>query len=436
MEYPQMIRVRQTFDDTTLENVSEAINTQLASLGLQNAVKPGQTAAVACSSRGLDNYGAIVAAVISYLKKLKLVPFIIPAMGSHGAATAAGQKRVLQHLGIVEKDVGAPIRSSLEVVRIGETEDRLPVYLDKLASEADHIVLINRIKKHTEFEHEFESGLLKMMAIGLGKQKGAAVYHEAMLTLGYPRVILTVARKMMQSANVLFGLGVVENGYGQTAQIGICRSDDIWEMEKKLFKNAKKFAPALPFAEADIIIIDEMGKDISGTGFDTKVVGRIGLPLIAAEPQSPKIKRIVVCDLTQGSEGNAVGVGIADIITQRLLDKIDMQALNMNTITGVCPEMGKIPLTMKNDREAVEIAIKCVGLIPKDKLKVMRIKNTAMLSEVDVSQAYEAELAKRRDLEVIVGKKPMGFDTDGHLLPFLNSGLNLHLPDFQDTESA
>ena len=419
MEYPHMIRVRQTFADTTLDNISDEIKTQLANMKLTTSIKPGQTVAVACSSRGIDNYDAIVKAVISCLKQLKLEPFIIPAMGSHGAATAAGQKRVLEHLGIIEEDMGAPIRSSLEVVRIGETEDRLAVYLDKSASEADHIVLINRIKKHTEFEHEFESGLLKMMAIGLGKQEGAAAYHEAMLTLGYPRVILTVARKIMQSANVLFGLGVVENGYGQTAQIGICRSDGILEMEKRLFKNARQFAPALPFDEADIIIIDEMGKDISGTGFDTKVVGRIGLPLVTAEPESPKIKRIVVCDLTEGSEGNAVGVGIVDIITQRLLDKIDLDALNINTITGVCPEMGKIPLTMKNDREAVEIAIKCVGLIPRDKLRVMRIKNTARLSEVDVSEAYKGELAERSDLEVVMGKRTMWFDTDGNLPPFV-----------------
>ena len=419
MEYPHMIRVRQTLNDATLESVSEEIDTQLANLKLKTSIKPGQTAAVACSSRGIANYGAIVKAVISYLKQLKLEPFIIPAMGSHGAATAAGQNRVLEHLGIVEESVGAPIRSSLEVVRIGETEDHLAVYLDKLASEADHIVLINRIKKHTEFEHEFESGLLKLMAIGLGKQEGAAAYHEAMLTFGYPRVILTVARKVMQAAHVLFGVGVVENGYGQTAQIGICRSDDIREMEKRLFKNAKQFAPALPFDEADIIIIDEMGKDISGTGFDTKVVGRIGLPLVTAEPESPRIKRIVVCNLTEGSEGNAVGVGIVDIITRRLLDKIDMDALNINSITGVCPEMGKIPLTMENDREAVEIAIKCVGLIPKDKLKIMRIKNTALLSEVDVSEAYEEELAMRTDLDVIIPKGPMVFNQSGNLEPFL-----------------
>ena len=418
-DFPHMMRIRQTFDDTALDDIPGEITRQLANLKLEPSVKKGQTVAVACSSRGLANYGIIVKAVVSFLKDLKLDPFLIPAMGSHGAATAAGQKRVLAHLGIDEEDVAAPIRSSLEIVQIGETENHIPVYLDKLASEADHIVLINRIKKHTEFEHEFESGLLKMMAIGLGKQEGAATYHEAMLTYGYPAVILAVARKVMQHANLLFGVGTVENGYGQTARIGVSRKENIEEMEKALFKSAKACAPALPFDEADIILIDEMGKDISGTGFDTKVVGRIGLPLVTPEPESPKIKRIVVSDLTEGSQGNAVGVGIADIITRRLLDKIDMDALNMNTITGVCPEMGKIPLTVKNDYEAIEIAIKCVGLIPREKLKIMRIKNTALLSEVEISQAYEDEVARRDDLELVIPKREMEFDAAGNLRPFV-----------------
>jgi hypothetical protein len=216
----------------------------------------------------------------------------------------------------------------------------------------------------------------------------------------------------------LFGVGIVENGYGQTAVIGICRNDKIEEMERELFKSASTFAPSLPFDEADIIIIDEMGKDISGTGFDTKVVGRIGLPLVTEDPESPKIKRIVVCDLTEGSGGNAVGVGIVDIITQRLLDKIDMEALNINTITGVCPEMGKIPLTLKNDREAIDVAMKCVGLIPTDKLKILRIINTSILSEVDVSAAYEEELSNRKDLEIAIPKRAMVFDQEGNLETF------------------
>ena len=418
-DFPKMMRIRQTFDDTALDDIPGEITRQLANLKLDSFVKKGQSVAVACSSRGLANYGTIAKAVVSFLKQLKLDPFLIPAMGSHGAATAAGQKRLLQHLGIDEEDVAAPIRSSLEIVQIGETENHIPVYLDKLASEADHIVLINRIKKHTEFEHEFESGLLKMMAIGLGKQEGAATYHEAMLTYGYPAVILAVARKVMQDANLLFGVGTVENGYGQTARIGVGLKENIEEMEKELLTSAKAYAPSLPFDEADIILIDEMGKEISGTGFDTKVVGRIGLPLVTPEPERPRIKRIVVSDLTEGSAGNAVGVGIADIITRRLLDKIDMDALNMNTITGVCPEMGKIPLTVKNDYEAIEIAIKCVGLIPREKLKIMRIKNTALLSEVEISEAYEDEISKREDLEVLSPKREMEFDAAGNLRPFM-----------------
>ena len=418
MNFPKMIRIRQRFPNPTLENIPEAINTQLMKLDLAKTVKKGQTVAVACSSRGIANYSTIVKTVISFLKQLALEPFIVPAMGSHGAATAAGQKRVLEHLGINEKEVEALIRSSLEVVHFGETQDHIPVYLDKLAADADHIVLINRIKKHTEFNHEFESGLLKMMAIGLGKQKGAATYHEAMLTHGYPKIILTVAQQVMRHASILFGVGIVENGYGQTAVIGVCLRDELEEMEKELFKSAKAYAPSLPFEEADIIIIDEMGKDISGTGFDTKVVGRIGLPLVTEEPQSPKIKRIVVCNLTEGSEGNAVGVGIADIRTQRLLDKIDMAALNINSVTGVCPEMGKIPLTLQNDGKAIEIAIKCVGLIPQSRLKIMRIKNTSLLSEVDVSAAYEKELSHRKDLEIVIPKRAMIFDQEGNLESF------------------
>ncbi len=418
MDFPQMIRIRQNFMAQRLDDIPHEIKSQMKRLGLKKKAANGQKVAVACSSRGIANYDTIVKTVVSSLKQMGLAPFIVPAMGSHGAATAAGQLRIMEHLGIAEKEIGAPIRSSLEVVQIGETEERIPVYLDKLAAEADHLVLVNRIKKHTEFEHEFESGLLKLMAIGLGKQKGAAVYHEAMLTYGYPRVILNVARKVLQDTNVLFGLGVVENGYNQTAAIGLCPPKNIEEMETDLLKIAKKLTPSLPFDQADILIIDEMGKEISGTGFDTKVVGRIGLPLVTREPESPRIKRILVCDLSAKSEGNAVGVGIADFITQRLLDKINMNALNINTITGVCPEMGKIPLTLKNDREAIRTAIKCVGLIPLAQLKIMRVKNTSLIRDVDISQGFENELLQRSDLTIVGEKKPMIFNPSGNLEPF------------------
>jgi hypothetical protein len=418
MIFPKMMRVRQTFDNRAIEDIPAAVKAGMASLSLGAAIEPGQTVAVACSSRGITNYAAIVKAVVSSLKALQLEVFIFPAMGSHGSATAEGQQRVLEHLGISEQTVGAPVRSSLDVVQLGETAEGIPVFVDRLASEADHIVLVNRIKKHTEFEHKFESGLMKMMAIGLGKQAGAAMYHQAMLSFGYANVIQSIADNVLQKANVLCGVGIVENGYGQTAKIGICPRAIIEQQEVELFTLAKSLSPALPFEEADVIVIDEMGKDISGTGFDTKVVGRIGLPLVTPDPEVPNIKRIVVCDLTEASEGNAVGVGVADIITRRLFDKIDQEALDMNTITGVCPESGKIPLTLNSDQEALDVAIRCVGLIPTDKLKIMRIKNTSCLSEVDVSQGYAEELKGREDLEIIRAEHELSFNTDGSLPPF------------------
>ena len=418
MPFPKMMRVRQRFDSREVGDIAAAIKSGIDRLVPLKGVRPGQTVAVACSSRGIANYATIVREVVAALKTMQLVPFIVTAMGSHGSATAEGQQRVLAHLGITQASVGAPVRSSLRVVRLGQTSEGIPVYLDRLASEADHIVLVNRIKKHTEFTYKFESGLMKLMAIGLGKQVGAAGYHQAMLTYGYARVIESVAQKILQDAPVLLGVGVVENGYGRTAKIGICSRETIEAQEVALFKLAKSLSPALPFEEADVIVIDEMGKEISGTGFDTKVVGRIGLPLITPDPEFPRIKRIVVCDLTAGSEGNAVGVGNADIITRRLRDKIDQEALDMNTITGMCPESGRIPLTLANDREALEVAIRSVGLVPVEALKIMRIRNTACLGDVDVSTGYAGALQQRNALEVVRDWHTLEFDREGNLPPF------------------
>jgi hypothetical protein len=238
------------------------------------------------------------------------------------------------------------------------------------------------------------------------------------LTYGYPKIISSVAKKVMTKSNILFGVGIVENAYGKTARIGVCPKEAIVQQDIELLTLAKELAPALPFQTADILIVDEMGKEISGTGFDFKVVGRIGMPLVTEDPEFPKIKRILVCDLTDASEGNATGVGIADMITHRLFRKIDMEALDMNTITGVSPETGKIPLTLKNDQYAIEIAIKCVGLVPAENLKIMRIKNTAQLNEVDVSEAYVKEFETRPDLKVIKQIHDFSFDRNGDLLSF------------------
>ncbi len=417
-QFPKMIRVQQSFNADSIEDITTDITEKIESLKVQQNISEGQTVAIACSSRGINRYSTIVSTIVKLLSNMGLKPFIVPAMGSHGSGTAEGQQRVLEHLGLTEDAVKAPIRSSLKVDQIGTTNEGVPVYLDHLANQADHLVLVNRIKKHTEFEHKFESGLQKLMAIGLGKQQGASEYHRAMLTYGYPKIISSVAQKVMTESNILFGVGIVENAYGKTARIGVCPKEAIVQQDTDLLTLAKELAPALPFQTADILIVDEMGKEISGTGFDFKVVGRIGMPLVTADPEFPKIKRILVCDLTDASEGNATGVGIADIITRRLFQKIDMEALDMNTITGVSPETGRIPLTLKNDQYAIEIAIKCVGLVPVENLKIMRIKNTAQLNEIDVSEAYSKEFETRPDLKVIKQAQDFRFDGNGDLLNF------------------
>lgn len=413
-----MIRLKQNFEVPTLEDISGEINTQIKNLGLKEKVKAGETVAVACSSRGIANYSTIVKSTVDCLKDTGLKPFLFPAMGSHGASTAEGQKKVLENYGISEESMGVPIRSCLDVVQIGETEDAVPVYIDKFASEADYIVPINRIKSHTEFEHPIESGLTKMLAIGLGKQKGAAIYHQAIMVYGYPRVILSVARQVRQTEKILFGVGVVENGYGQTADIAVVGPEELEEREKELLVESKRLAARLPFDEVDVLIVDEMGKDISGTGIDSKVVGRILMPLVSEEPEKPHIKRIVVCDLTKNTQGNADGVGLADFVTQRLVDKIDMKALKINAITGAEPEHARIPLAFKNDMEAIDVAIKSVGLIPHENLKIIRIKNTMSLAEVDISTAYKDELSQRYDLQIITVERSVQFDRPGNLKPF------------------
>jgi hypothetical protein len=264
MEFPPMIRLRNKFEASAAVDIDREIISGFRKLASAKTVKAGASVAVGCSSRGIADYPAIVKATVGCLRDAGLKPFLFPAMGSHGAATAAGQKKVLESYGVSENTIGAPIRSSLDTVQIGQTEDGVPVLIDKMASEADYIVLINRITSHTEFEHEFESGLLKMMAIGMGKEKGASLYHKAFMVYGYPRVILSVARKVIQTGRILCGVGIVENGYGRTTRLEVLSAQDIIPQEKMLLKEAKRLAPGLPFEDVDVLIIDEMGKDMKG----------------------------------------------------------------------------------------------------------------------------------------------------------------------------
>ena len=419
MKFPEMLTLGQRFQRPVVADIASHLADQISSLNIKDRITPGQSVGIACPSRGIANYPVIIKHLVAELKALGLEPFLFPAMGSHGGGTAEGQKQTLEHLGVTEADMGAPIRSSLETVEIGTTPQGVPVLMDRLATEADHVVIFNRIKKHTDFEGDIESGLMKICVIGMGKFEGAEIYHRAMMTHGPSTIIKAGARVVLEKANILFAVGTVENGYHETAALDAVLPRDLEAREKELLAWSKTISPSLPFEEADILIIDRAGKEIAGSGVDYKVVGRIGAPLFTPEPSSPRIRRILVSDLTEASGGNACGLGIFDLITRRLHDKVDRKATDLNIITSCLLEMGGLPCIAEDDEDAISILMRCIGMKEPDEMKIMRIKDTLTLDRVQVSRAYETELADRSDLEIIQGPTPMAFDDDNYLVPFV-----------------
>jgi Lactate racemase N-terminal domain len=415
--YPNMYRIRQRFEGPAVQDIPATVAAELARARVAAVIKPGQTVALTAGSRGVANIATVIRATADYLKTIGAKPFVIPAMGSHGGGTADGQLDVLQHYGITEASMGVPLRATMEVVQIGETPDGLPVWLDKYASEADHIGVINRVKPHTDFSGAIESGLLKMMTIGLGKYHGAQHYHRANVQYGYEHIIRTVGRTVLQQARIAFGLAVIENGYDQTAIIQAVMAPDFEATELKLQALSKKLAARLPFDFIHLLIVEEMGKNISGAGMDTKVIGRI-MNIIEPPPKHPRILRIYVRDLHDDSYGNATGVGLADFVSRRLVNKIDPTATYINCLTGLSPESARIPITFDTDREAVEAALGTIGMVKPEEARIVRIKNTLLLEELDVSEACVPEVQQRNNLEVLWGPKGLVFDSSGGLPAF------------------
>jgi hypothetical protein len=421
MDFPDMIRLRQVFDRTKVTDIPGAVLAELKKLSLEQRIRPGQRIALTGGSRGVANIALILRTVVDYLKSLDARPFIFPAMGSHGGATADGQKAMLAHYDITEAVTGAPVLSSMDAVEISKTQDGVPVFIDKNAFEADGIIVINRIKPHTKFKAPIESGLMKMMAIGMGKQKGAEYYHKAAIQHTFARIIIDAGREVLKKAPVLCGLGLVENGYDQTAVVAALSPQELEAREKELLDLAKKMMPRLPFNEIDLLIIDEMGKDISGTGIDPNVTGR-NRDILGVFPHPVNAKRLFVRDLTPSSDGNANGIGFADLTTKRLVDKIDRAATYMNCITAISIEKAAIPMYFETDRQCIEVALGSVGLIPPKRSRIVRIKNTLQLDEVEVSEIYKDEISARRDLEVLAGPRVLSFDKRGNLLPLIVRG--------------
>jgi len=414
MNYPKMYRVQQNFDVPKVENIEETLAHELDSLKLQSHLKAGMRIAITAGSRGIANMDRILRHLVRIIKENSAHPFFIPAMGSHGGGTAEGQMEILRSLKITEESVGAPILSSMEVVEIGKSSFGFPILVDKYAAEADGIIVVNRIKPHTEFEGPIESGLMKMMAIGMGKHRGCLEVHRQTVHYGYREVIPEIGRTILEKMPILFGVGIVENVYDETAYIRAILPSDFLSEEKRLLAEAKRLMARLPFEKIDVLIIDEMGKNISGTGMDTNVIGRI-MFIGEREPETPKITRIAVLDLTEESHGNAIGIGLADYTTKRLIKKVDHEAMAINAIAAMTPEKGRIPIALPTDKDAVEAALGTVGAVEPEKARLVHIKNTLEMGKLDISEALLEELKGRTDLTLIKGSGPISFDKTGNL---------------------
>ncbi|MFC1899466.1 lactate racemase domain-containing protein [Chloroflexota bacterium] len=414
MTFPQMFRIRQELNGPALEDVPLTIRENMASLNLKDKIKAGQSVAITAGSRGITGIAQILLTVVNECKTLGLMPFIVPAMGSHGGATAEGQRHILQHYGITKNTMGCEVKSSMDVVRIGETIG-IPVFCDKNAWEADHIAVVGRVKPHTDFDNEIESGLFKMMSIGLGKQKGAEQYHRAGHDYSYAEVFPAVGQEVLNTGKILFGLAIVENGYDQTARAEAVLSSDFYEKEKELLLEAKAWLGRLPFEELDLLIVDEIGKDISGTGLDPNVIGRT---CIQKHPESPKIRHLLVRDITEDSDGNAIGIGMADFTTKRLVDKISREVTYMNVLTAGSLSLAKIPISFDSDKETIGTALGMLGLTASQDARIVRIKNTLNLTEMDVSEPLQKNVSGNKRLSVLTDPAPIPFDIHDNLPVF------------------
>jgi len=364
------------------------------------------------------NIDVVTRTIVDEFKKLGAKPYIFPAMGSHGGATAAGQIKVLASLGITEATMGCPIKSDMEPVFLGEAALGYPINVDKNAMDADHIVVVNRVKPHTKFVGPVESGLMKMMAIGMGKQKGASYYHKAAVRLTFQKIVETVGLEVMKRCPVLFGLATVENAFHDTCRIRAFLPDDILEGEKQLLKIAYERMAQLPFDEIDVLIVDQIGKDISGTGMDTNVTGR-NFDLLGDFTTRPRVKRVFVRDLTAKTEGNATGIGLAEFTTTRLVNKMDKHKTWMNVITGISPEKGSIPIHFDTDREVLKACFDTIGDTAAADAMVVHIKDTLSVHRISVSKAYAGEIAKNDTLKILTDWKEMGLDSEGNMVsPF------------------
>jgi len=417
---PRFALIEQTLPNKFLNDIPHEICAELTKHKLSDKVKPGMRIAITAGSRGIKNIPLILRTLANQVRECGGEPFLVPTMGSHGGATAEGQLEVLEGLGITQETVGAPIMATMDVVQLGETSRGIPVYLDAYAAKADGIIIVARVKPHTDFRANIESGLHKMITIGLGKHKQALEIHRH----GMKGVVVhmpEVAQMVLEKAPVLLGLAILENGYDQTAKIVVLEPSEFATEEPKLLEEARALMPILPFDEADVLLVGEIGKNFSGTGLDTNVIGRMR---IYGEPEfdRPRIQYIVAHDLSVATHGNATGIGLADFTTQKLMDKSDYKLLLENVLTGTNIYRGNIPLVLSNDRSAIEAAQRCLWMEKPVQARMAYILNTLEVSRLLVSESLLPVVSKQMGVKVLSELNELEFDGEGNII--LPTGLH------------
>jgi len=414
IRFPKMVKIERRFPDNRIADPGAYVEQKLVESGLTDDFKAGESAGVAVGSRGIKCLYPVVAAVVRHLKRARVKPVIIPAMGSHGGATPAGQKGILAAYGITGEALGVPINADMDTATLGSIPGGPDVFFAKSALSVDHLIVINRIKVHTDFHGETESGIGKMLVIGLGKREGAGSIHR--FGVHGLRDMIPYARAMIiRQAPPIIGIGIVENAYDDPAHIEVFPGEEIPEREPHMLQMARKLMPRLPADEIDVLVVDRIGKDISGAGLDTNVIGRMMIHG-EKEPESPSIKRIVVLDVTPASHGNAVGIGLADVTTRRLVDSIDFDALYTNALTATFIRRASIPVTMDTDREAIAAALGTCWLSDTSRARLVRIRDTLTLHTCWVSESLLPELQQREpQARVLAGPEMIRFDASGQI---------------------
>jgi hypothetical protein len=418
-DLPRMIALRQQFLTSAPLDIPASVENAFRA-GLAEAVVPGSRIGVAVGSRGITNLLPIVRCLLGQLRKAGCRPFVLPAMGSHGGATAEGQTNLLASYGITEQTIGAPIKASMDVELVGRTADGLEVFFSAEALRADGIIPVNRVQPHN-FDGRIGSGLMKMIVIGLGEERGAQACHAMASRLGHENIIRSAAEILLRATRILGGLAIVEDQRHQTALIEFLPRERMVSREEELLVRAKELMPSLPFGDVDLLIVDQLGKNISGVGMDPNIIGRgvqgYSSSLRPRAARDPMVRRIFVRDLTPETHGNAIGIGLADVTTTRMVRGIDHQATYINALTSLTPQTAKIPMYFDSDREAIERSLASLALPVNCPAKVVRILNTLFLEHVAVSDAYSEMLARRSDLCPAGSWENMQFDSTGDLLP-------------------